>query len=148
MLIMFPPLGRRWPKRAPRHSRIRRPTGEAPPRDEDLQRRWLPEATRHEPLTYVILDCILTCPTDTLIVWTEPSNGVDMALSFQEGEGCAMIWSVLPSSLCANMLNRHLTDMRRRKFVNNVQQTFQSAIGPGLFRPYDPELTLADNTHR
>ncbi|KAH6659776.1 component of IIS longevity pathway SMK-1-domain-containing protein [Truncatella angustata] len=28
----------------------------------------------------------------TLIVWTEPSNGVDMALSFQEAEGCTMIW--------------------------------------------------------
>ena len=28
---------------------------------------------------------------DTLIVWTEP-NGVDMALSFQEAEGCASIW--------------------------------------------------------
>ena len=28
---------------------------------------------------------------DTLIVWTEPS-GTDMALSFQEAEGCAVIW--------------------------------------------------------
>jgi protein phosphatase-4 regulatory subunit 3 len=28
---------------------------------------------------------------DTLIVWTE-STGVDMALSFQEAEGCAAIW--------------------------------------------------------
>ncbi|EMC99020.1 hypothetical protein BAUCODRAFT_22318 [Baudoinia panamericana UAMH 10762] len=28
---------------------------------------------------------------DTLIVWTE-TNGVDMALSFQEAEGCAGIW--------------------------------------------------------
>lgn len=28
---------------------------------------------------------------DTLIVWTE-SNGVDMALSFQEAEGCHSIW--------------------------------------------------------
>lgn len=33
-------------------------------------------------------------PLDTLIVWTEPTNGVDMALSFQESEGCAAIWSV------------------------------------------------------
>ena len=30
---------------------------------------------------------------DTLIVWTE-QNGADMALSFQEAEGCAAIWSV------------------------------------------------------
>lgn len=28
---------------------------------------------------------------DTLIVWTE-SNGVDMALSFQEADGCGAIW--------------------------------------------------------
>lgn len=28
---------------------------------------------------------------DTLIVWTEP-NGTDMALSFQEAEGCLVIW--------------------------------------------------------
>ncbi len=28
---------------------------------------------------------------DTLIVWTE-QNGTDMALSFQEPEGCAAIW--------------------------------------------------------
>ncbi len=32
------------------------------------------------------------CPMlDTLIVWTEP-NQTDMALSFQEAEGCAVIW--------------------------------------------------------
>jgi hypothetical protein len=32
---------------------------------------------------------------DTLIVWTD--NGVDMALSFQEAEGCAAIWFVEPA---------------------------------------------------
>lgn len=32
--------------------------------------------------------------TDTLIVWTE-QNGIDMALSFQEAEGCNAIWCVL-----------------------------------------------------
>ncbi|KAF2150674.1 DUF625-domain-containing protein, partial [Myriangium duriaei CBS 260.36] len=31
---------------------------------------------------------------DTLIVWTE-ANGVDMALSFQEPEGCTQIWEFL-----------------------------------------------------
>ncbi|GAP83561.1 putative suppressor of Mek1 [Rosellinia necatrix] len=34
---------------------------------------------------------------ETLIVWTEPTNGVDMALSFQEPEGCAMIWKFIHS---------------------------------------------------
>ncbi|KAI9691730.1 MAG: Platinum sensitivity protein [Bathelium mastoideum] len=43
---------------------------------------------------------------DTLIVWTEP-NGVDMALSFQEAEGCAAIW----------------------EFVSDTQQRF-TGLGP------------------
>ncbi|PGH18285.1 hypothetical protein AJ79_00624 [Helicocarpus griseus UAMH5409] len=33
---------------------------------------------------------------ETLIVWTEP-NGTDMALSFQEAEGCAVIWDFVSS---------------------------------------------------
>lgn len=33
----------------------------------------------------------VTC-VDTLIVWTETTTSVDMALSFQESEGCAAIW--------------------------------------------------------
>ncbi|KAL2134672.1 hypothetical protein VTI74DRAFT_11183 [Chaetomium olivicolor] len=41
---------------------------------------------------------------DTLIVWTD--NGLDMALSFQEAEGCAAIW----------------------KFIDGVQQTFQNGM--------------------
>ncbi|KAI8965790.1 DUF625-domain-containing protein [Daldinia sp. FL1419] len=45
---------------------------------------------------------------ETLIVWTEPTNGVDMALSFQEAEGCAMIW----------------------KFIDSIQQQYQSVNGP------------------
>jgi len=36
----------------------------------------------------------LTDLLDTLIVWTEPTNNVDMALSFQESDGCATIWLV------------------------------------------------------
>lgn len=31
---------------------------------------------------------------DTLIVWTDP-NGVDMALSFQESDGCSSVWDTL-----------------------------------------------------
>ncbi|KAK2591099.1 Platinum sensitivity protein [Conoideocrella luteorostrata] len=44
---------------------------------------------------------------ETLIVWQEPGSGVDMALSFQEAEGCASIW----------------------RFVSNVQQTFANNLG-------------------
>ncbi|WEW56424.1 Platinum sensitivity protein [Emydomyces testavorans] len=43
---------------------------------------------------------------ETLIVWTEP-NGTDMALSFQEAEGCAVIW----------------------EFVRHVQQHFMGLSG-------------------
>lgn len=39
--------------------------------------------------------------TDTLIVWTE-QNGTDMALSFQEPEGCASIWYA--TAPCADRL--------------------------------------------
>ncbi|KAK0715846.1 component of IIS longevity pathway SMK-1-domain-containing protein [Lasiosphaeris hirsuta] len=42
---------------------------------------------------------------DTLIVWTD--QGTDMALSFQEAEGCALIW----------------------RFIDGVQQTFQGING-------------------
>ncbi|OJD21589.1 hypothetical protein ACJ73_07071 [Blastomyces percursus] len=44
---------------------------------------------------------------ETLIVWTEP-GGTDMALSFQEAEGCAVIW----------------------EFVSNVQQQMLAFTGP------------------
>ncbi|KAI0890432.1 DUF625-domain-containing protein [Annulohypoxylon maeteangense] len=45
---------------------------------------------------------------ETLIVWTEPTSGVDMALSFQEAEGCAIIW----------------------KFINSIQQQCHSMNAP------------------
>ncbi|KAK5936933.1 Platinum sensitivity protein [Knufia obscura] len=41
--------------------------------------------------TRIIKDDSYQKQQDTLIVWTEP-NGTDMALSFQEAEGCAAIW--------------------------------------------------------
>ncbi|KAG5927673.1 hypothetical protein E4U42_001955 [Claviceps africana] len=44
---------------------------------------------------------------ETLIVWQEPGSGTDMALSFQEAEGCALIW----------------------RFVSSVQQTLSSNLG-------------------
>lgn len=43
---------------------------------------------------------------DTLLVWTEPTNGLDMALSFQEAEGCVLIW----------------------KFVSGVQSSFRGQM--------------------
>ncbi|MCJ1248095.1 Platinum sensitivity protein [Trapelia coarctata] len=52
---------------------------------------------------------------DTLIVWTE-SNGTDMALSFQEADGCAAIWQVAQRSEKPTLANPS------RDFVSQVQQ--------------------------
>ncbi|TEY41049.1 hypothetical protein BOTCAL_0405g00070 [Botryotinia calthae] len=41
------------------------------------------------------------CHAETLIVWTEPDSEMDMALSFQEAEGCTAVW----------------------RFINNIQTT-------------------------
>ena len=41
--------------------------------------------------TRISKDDVYQKQQETLIVWTDP-NGVDMALSFQEAEGCAGIW--------------------------------------------------------
>lgn len=43
-------------------------------------------------------NALILLRTETLIVWTEPS-GTDMALSFQEAEGCAVIWFVILHAL-------------------------------------------------
>ncbi|KAM3447335.1 hypothetical protein MY3296_008805 [Beauveria thailandica] len=64
---------------------------------------------------------------ETLIVWQEPGSGVDMALSFQEAEGCAIIW----------------------RFVNNIQQTFHNTLA-GAGTPQDsaafvPPANLPDD---
>ncbi|OCF33154.1 hypothetical protein I316_05199 [Kwoniella heveanensis BCC8398] len=42
---------------------------------------------------------------DTLIVWTEPSSGLDIALSFQDADGCDDIWQFI----CE--VQRHLLNM-------------------------------------
>ena len=48
------------------------------------------------------MDQPLKVSLDTLIVWTEV-NGTDMALSFQEAEGCTTIWSVNIPSMWPNI---------------------------------------------
>ncbi|OJD36122.1 uncharacterized protein BKCO1_1300057 [Diplodia corticola] len=45
---------------------------------------------------------------DTLIVWTEP-NGTDMALSFQEAEGCGQIWDFV-SEVKSHLISLSGTD--------------------------------------
>jgi protein phosphatase-4 regulatory subunit 3 len=73
-------------------------------------------------------DLSLTSLAETLIVWTD--NGVDMALSFQEAEGCAAIWYVDFGP--GNILNISPSNgLLLRKFIDSVQQTFQGGMaGP------------------
>lgn len=54
---------------------------------------------------------------DTLIVWTE-ANVTDMALSFQEAEGCAVIW----------------------EFISDAQQKLGGVVGAGNPHFIDPQL--------
>lgn len=66
---------------------------------------------------------------DTLIVWTEPS-GIDMALSFQEADGCAQIWEFI-------------TDIQQRMLAMNPNEydglSDELVDGQGLLLPM-PEL--------
>ncbi|EIT76182.1 protein putative to be [Aspergillus flavus] len=61
---------------------------------------------------------------ETLIVWTEP-NGTDMALSFQEPEGCAVIWNFV------NGVQQHLTNLAAADdaFSDDLE-TYQSIMLP------------------
>lgn len=55
-------------------------------------------AEAEDDASRVLLDCpirredVYQKQQETLIVWTDP-DGVDMALSFQEAEGCGIVWS-------------------------------------------------------
>lgn len=77
---------------APYICRIGRPAQSRITRNKDHQGRWLSETARYliRHRTGVIVTNGIA-QSETLIVWTE-SNGTDMALSFQEAEGCAVIW--------------------------------------------------------
>lgn len=33
-----------------------------------------------------------SCPSDTIISWRDPEFATELALSFQEPDGCAYIW--------------------------------------------------------
>ncbi|KAE8349146.1 DUF625-domain-containing protein [Aspergillus coremiiformis] len=77
---------------------------------------------------------------ETLIVWTEP-NGTDMALSFQEAEGCAVIWNFV------NGAQQQLTSMATAGFplddaFSDDLESYQSIMLPA------PELgNLPDIDH-
>ncbi|KAJ5177134.1 uncharacterized protein N7482_003011 [Penicillium canariense] len=63
-------------------------------------------------------------PAETLIVWTE-SNGTDMALSFQEAEGCAVIWDFV------NTVQQHLLSLAAADdALSDDLESYQSIVLP------------------
>jgi protein phosphatase-4 regulatory subunit 3 len=70
-------------------------------------------------LCYRSADIIVT---DTLIVWNEPISGLDIALSFQDVEGCEDIW------LFITEVQRHLNNVPRKL------HQFLGIIALNLFR--------------
>lgn len=61
---------------------------------------------------------------DTLIIWTEPATSVDMALSFQEADGCTSIWKFINESNQTmitsgpeDIIDEHLVDTGYREVV-------------------------------
>ncbi|KAA8641825.1 SMEK family protein [Aspergillus tanneri] len=61
---------------------------------------------------------------ETLIVWTEP-NGTDMALSFQEAEGCAVIWDFVRA------VQQHLVSLAAADdALSDDLESFQSIMLP------------------
>ncbi|KAB8067139.1 component of IIS longevity pathway SMK-1-domain-containing protein [Aspergillus leporis] len=71
---------------------------------------------------------------ETLIVWTEP-NGTDMALSFQEAEGCAVIWNFV------NGVQQHLTTLAAADdaFSDDLE-SYQSIMLPAAELGNLPEI--------
>ncbi|KAJ5716485.1 hypothetical protein N7493_008396 [Penicillium malachiteum] len=68
------------------------------------------------------------CPTisgfgQTLIVWTE-QNGTDMALSFQEAEGCAVIWEFV------NSVQQHLNLNAADDALSDDLESYQTIALP------------------
>ncbi|KAJ5619198.1 hypothetical protein N7510_003182 [Penicillium lagena] len=62
--------------------------------------------------------------TETLIVWTE-QNGTDMALSFQEAEGCAVIWDFV------NTVQQHLLSLAAADdALSDDLESYQSIVLP------------------
>lgn len=53
---------------------------------------------------------------DTLIVWTEPASGQDIALSFQDAEGCEDIWTFITE------VQKHLSLMTGQSRVRRCRE--------------------------
>ncbi|KAE8148582.1 protein putative to be [Aspergillus avenaceus] len=81
---------------------------------------------------------------ETLIVWTEP-NGTDMALSFQEAEGCAVIWHFV-SSVQQHLMNVAAADDAFSDDLESYQSIMLPAAELGNLHEIDHVMRAASMT--
>lgn len=82
---------------------------------------------------------------DTLIVWTEPSTCKDMALSFQEAEGCTSIWKFI------NSFNTQLLSQSADDVIDDLHSESYNLIklpkpALGNIKDIDDEMRIHSNT--
>ncbi|CAL8462717.1 g2250 [Coccomyxa elongata] len=74
---------------------------------------------------------------DTIITWSDPEIGTDIALSFQESVGCSFIWDQIQQAQLQMQRHRHQSDFGmpdgtgRRGIVDEFEQA--SVAGEGEF---------------
>ncbi|KAK9234802.1 component of IIS longevity pathway SMK-1-domain-containing protein [Lipomyces kononenkoae] len=105
-------------------------------KSEDEALRFLLEAKIYKEVQY-------QKQQDTLIVWTDPDE-TDLALSFQEGEGCAAIWEFITE------VQRHLglDDNQSEDAIDIHNGAITLPLEPTLGSLHDIErsLTIASHT--
>ncbi|CAG8445985.1 4268_t:CDS:10 [Acaulospora colombiana] len=77
---------------------------------------------------------------DTLVVWTEP-NGMDLALSFQEAEGCTEICDFI-SEIKNHMNQENSEDVRSSPFDSEIISTSIKLPDPTLSNLQEIELLI------
>ncbi|KAK6905071.1 hypothetical protein I203_105890 [Kwoniella mangroviensis CBS 8507] len=76
---------------------------------------------------------------DTLIVWTEPATGLDMALSFQDPEGCEDIWQFI----CE--VQRHLLSMTAEVESQQVPSSSSPIANSPMIGPGALAMQMSDS---
>ena len=69
---------------------------------------------------------VLILYVETLIVWTEPTTQLDIALSFQDSDGCEDIWSFISE------VQRHLNNLPSMSLYLALSPTTQACTRVGV----------------
>ncbi|WVR03282.1 hypothetical protein IAU60_000273 [Kwoniella sp. DSM 27419] len=75
---------------------------------------------------------------DTLVVWTEPATGLDIALSFQDPEGCEDIWQFI----CE--VQRHLMNMSADADATQIPSSSSPIGGSPVLGPASSQMQMMD----